>query len=272
MNDPQAHGSAFDRVNAFEDGFTNGPEKCKTYPDSPPPVMEIPFTDQTDQQNNGNLPFDQIQPLVTTFLDRFYSALFKQNNLAYTPPAKIIPYTGASDAPTSCGSKQLSADFLDNRIFYCPDDDYIAWDNAKLMPNVYKAIGDFAVGQLIANVWADAMQTRLGVTLTGKDRSLQADCMTGSWTADIVKGTLNDPASDPNGQSLTLSPGDLDEAVSAFVAFGDSPTANNDPNSSVGTAFDRVTSFRAGFLDGVSACFSNAGGSTGSSDTSPPNT
>src|SRR5947209_19273941 len=31
--DPQAHGSGFDRVNAFQDGIDNGAAKCKTYPD-----------------------------------------------------------------------------------------------------------------------------------------------------------------------------------------------------------------------------------------------
>ena len=39
--DPNAHGSGFDRVSAFQDGFDNGPGKCKDYRDDEPMVLEL---------------------------------------------------------------------------------------------------------------------------------------------------------------------------------------------------------------------------------------
>src|SRR5262249_18807608 len=54
---PQAHGSGFDRVGAFQDGFTNGAAKCATYPTDPPAVIELPFSTQADFEAKGNEPY-----------------------------------------------------------------------------------------------------------------------------------------------------------------------------------------------------------------------
>jgi predicted metalloprotease len=42
--DPSAHGSGFDRVGAFQDGYDNGPEACKAYRDDNPVVVELRST------------------------------------------------------------------------------------------------------------------------------------------------------------------------------------------------------------------------------------
>src|ERR1700752_2788492 len=52
--DPNAHGSGFDRVTAFQDGFDNGPDKCKGYRDDEPMVLELPFNDQRDAAQGGD--------------------------------------------------------------------------------------------------------------------------------------------------------------------------------------------------------------------------
>lgn len=46
--DPNAHGSGFDRVGAFQDGFDNGLARCKVYRDDDPLVLELPFNDVMD--------------------------------------------------------------------------------------------------------------------------------------------------------------------------------------------------------------------------------
>jgi predicted metalloprotease len=58
--DPSAHGSGFDRVSAFQDGYDNGAEKCKGYKDGEPMVLELPFNDEEDAANEGNAPYDSI--------------------------------------------------------------------------------------------------------------------------------------------------------------------------------------------------------------------
>ena len=42
--DEDAHGSGFDRVGAFQDGYDNGLAKCKNYRDDDPIVIELPFS------------------------------------------------------------------------------------------------------------------------------------------------------------------------------------------------------------------------------------
>src|SRR5690606_11812022 len=58
--DASAHGSGFDRVSAFQEGYEDGPEACATYADDPPPVVAIPFGSATDQATGGNLPLDEL--------------------------------------------------------------------------------------------------------------------------------------------------------------------------------------------------------------------
>ena len=69
----------------------------------------------------------------------------------------------------------------------------------------------------------------------------QRDCLSGAFTGGVYKGEVKDAA----GTAVTLSPGDLDEAISEFVSSG---------RSKPGAGFERVASFRNGFLGGIEAC------------------
>ena len=53
-----AHGSGFDRVGAFQDGYDNGLAKCKDYRDDDPIVLELPFSDAEDEARGGDAPYD----------------------------------------------------------------------------------------------------------------------------------------------------------------------------------------------------------------------
>ena len=55
-------------------------------------------------------------------------------------------------------------------------------------------------------------------------------------------------------QQLFLSPGDLDEAVIAFLLRSDAGEAVEAGDASVGTAFQRFDAYRSGFLEGTAAC------------------
>ncbi len=238
-----AHGSGFDRVGAFQDGFDGGAAKCATYTTTPPPVLELPFT-RDDLATGGNLDFDKIVPLTISDLDRFWTHVFADRGVTYAAPAGgLQPYPANGPYP-SCPAVTGGAGFFQGRVWYCPDGDFIAYDEEALGGRVYD-IGDFAVSVLVGNAWADAMQSRLGVKETGMDRSLDGDCLTGAWT----RSTLPAPQGDAD-QKLTLSAGDLDEGVIAFLRFGDGEGGGEQ----VGTVFDRVSSFRRGILQGVTAC------------------
>ena len=71
-DDPSAHGSGFDRVSAFQDGFDQGAEQCAPYFEDPPVITEIPFTDEQDAASGGNVPVEDVIPLSVELLNDFY--------------------------------------------------------------------------------------------------------------------------------------------------------------------------------------------------------
>ena len=62
--------------------------------------------------------------------------------------------------------------------------------------------------------------------------------MAGAWAGDLLNGKQ---------AKGTLSPGDLDEAVAALIAYPGRNTGSND-------AFVRFQAFRTGFQEGADAC------------------
>ena len=85
---------------------------------------------------------------------------------------------------------------------------------------------------LLATAWASSVEHQLGTTIGTDAARRGAECLAGAWAADTAS---------------SLSPGDLDEAVTVLVAAGKGTTDR-------GTAFERVAAFRAGFKHGPSKC------------------
>ncbi len=238
---PGAHGSAFDRISAFQTGFDGGTKRCAAFVDNPPDYYEVPFTDVEDFASGGNLPVDQIVPLVTKDLDEYWATALT----GYKPVSAVIPYDvgplSESRLPT-CGNERPDPKNFEDTIFYCQDGDFVAWDNA-LIANAGDQYGDFAVATLIATSWSDAVHARVKSKTKGKARTLEADCLTGSWVGSLVEQTRE--------PELSLSPGDLDEAMQALLKYERSLDKKL-------SAFDRTGAFRKGFQDGVTACVKTA--------------
>ena len=107
------------------------------------------------------------------------------------------------------------------------------------------------MGYLIGVGYADLVLTALKSTITGEDRSLLDDCLTGMWAGDILPTEENLTREVPEGVSrITLSPGDLDEAIRTAIYLGDDSIDTNE----LGTAFDKVDAFRQGVLYGSEGC------------------
>jgi predicted metalloprotease len=82
---------------------------------------------------------------------------------------------------------------------------------------------------------------------TANGEALNGDCLAGSWAASVQSG-----ARATNGQGLSLSPGDLDEAIRAFIVFGG---GTREPGAkTTNSPFARLTAFRKGFEQGPTAC------------------
>jgi hypothetical protein len=114
----------------------------------------------------------------------------------------------------------------------------VAYDPTALKA-AYDKYGDYAAATLLAKAWADAAQ-RQGMVRAGRAPKQRAgECLAGAWAAAMANRTLS--------TTDTLSPGDLDEAVSAMIEYPGPTTPRN-------SAFNRFEAFRTGFGEGPSAC------------------
>ena len=272
---PGAHGSGFDRIGAFQDGFLNGTEACAEYPDrfeqGNPTVVDIPL-DPRDP-NEGDAPLVATNPdeasifeltlgSLEIFFDTDVDRAFGFTWDALLGDDQIVGFdTDDPDSLPECPGTDVTVDDVAGTAFTCfgdpddPSDDFVAFDTA-LAAALHDQIGDFAVASLLAKQYAFVAQVLDGNFDDDQDSSLQADCLTGAYTGAIADATLAgqgfpfnpDDRENPDF-TMSLSAGDLDEAIQAFLTLGE----NADPDLS-GTPFQRVTSFRDGFFNGVDAC------------------
>ncbi|MEX2256819.1 MAG: neutral zinc metallopeptidase, partial [Acidimicrobiia bacterium] len=182
--EPGAHGSGFDRVSALQQGFDDGAEACAPYYDTPPTIVEIPFSDEQDAATGGNAPAEKVIPVGVDLLNDFYT----QVEPAYVP--KTIDDVYAFDADDEdnlpvCGGTEQDKETVDNRLFYCIDDGNFGFDEPYVQ-HVYDDIGDFGVVTLLANPFATYVQTIQqfpGVDENADNAVLGADCYTGGFAA-----------------------------------------------------------------------------------------
>jgi predicted metalloprotease len=238
-DDQSAHGSGFDRVSAFQNGFDNGTAACKPYHDGEPVVLELPFNNAQDAADGGDAPYKSIINGVPYDLEDYWTQVFPEisNGKKWTPLKGYEPFDPAK-AP-ACGD----ADTSGYSLFYCVPDDYVAFDNEDEMPTIYQQGGDYAVATLLATQWGLAALARLGDPLTGKTATLQGDCFAGAYTASVALFNRSKTS------TYHISPGDLDEGIKALLVFrGDGDVARQ------GAGYGRVKAFRTGVIDGVQPC------------------
>lgn len=253
LDDPNAHGTGFDRVSAFKDGFEGGASRCATFftEDRRSQMIDVPW-DPTDL-NSGNLPLIDPNPdpklgpsdivtLIPASLQTFWTDLTAANDVPFTPPT-LAAFDGDGPVPTCTGVAEAE---WPGTIRFCADDNVIHWDQdfaADLSSD--PLTGDMSVGYLFGRGYADAVQHALRSTANGEERSLAADCLTGAWVAYIVP-----PIPQNRADQLVLSAGDLDEAIVTAISSADEH-ADTDIN---GSAFEKIGAFRAGVLGGLNVC------------------
>jgi predicted metalloprotease len=249
--DPAAHGTGFDRIGSFVDGFERGAEHCAGYPEALAAgelvIVEVPFTSADDFERGGNLPLNELVPSLLEDLESFWTVVFEGEDREWTPVADFVALDPDVDEVV-CGDETYSGEVLVNASFYCADDDTVYIDGVNLVPTLNQ-IGDYAVATEIARQYAFAAQVRMGIEEVDLDANLHADCLAGVYASSGFRGDRQD-----RGQALYLSPGDLDEAVIAFLLNSDASEEVEAGNVSVGTAFQRFDAYREGFLSGLPAC------------------
>ena len=102
---------------------------------------------------------------------------------------------------------------------------------------------------LIAQQWSISAQIQDGVdkdVIESKAGRLQQSCFTGAWAFAVLNGDAH------NAGAVSLSPGDLDEAILAFLAFSDTPDEEGETDT--GSAFEQAGAFSDGFFFGEEQC------------------
>ncbi|MCV7155443.1 neutral zinc metallopeptidase [Mycolicibacterium pyrenivorans] len=239
--DPNAHGSGFDRVSAFQDGYDNGPDSCKDYRDDDPMVLALPFNDAEDEARGGNMPYDSVLNTVPYDLEDYWTQVYPEvvEGQQWVPVRGLEPFDPYN--PPDCGGDSTDG----YALFYCVPDDYIGWDNEIAMRQVYRQGGDYAVATLLATQYGLAALERLNDQSQERTSTLRSDCLAGAYTASVILHNR------PETSTFSISPGDLDEGIKALLVFcGDGDVERQ------GAGYARVRAFREGVMNGVDPCLS----------------
>ncbi|RAS60791.1 putative metalloprotease [Lentzea atacamensis] len=236
-----AHGSAFDRVSAFQFGFVRGAARCAEINEAEinKRITERPFdlSDKDQGQGRGNARIDQ---------DKYLKALDESLRDAYKSSGAAFP-TVDKGGIKPCNDAQTTSPAT-----FCPSTNQIQLDLPSLVKigtppkkGTKGGIGDFAAFAVIASRFSLSIQHATGFPLDDDAAGQRTACLTGAWA-----GLTNRPDA---AAGLRLSPGDLDEAVAELLA-DNSLIASDVNGKAVPSGFARVEAFGDGFFRGSSYC------------------
>jgi predicted metalloprotease len=235
------HGSAFERVSAFQFGFTDGPSSCAG------------IDPQEIDQRRGDLPVllpeDQTGDLEIT--EASVRQIVDALGIVFTPknpPQLSFDAAAAADCPDARPSQGVA---------FCPATNTITVDLPELQvlgtpseqgPSGGLATGDNSAYSVLMSRYVQAIQHERGSTLNTAAAALRTACLTGVATAKLSKEITT-----PDGNTIALTAGDVDEAVSGILTNG--LVASDVNGDSVPSGFSRIDAFRVGVLGEQDRCF-----------------
>jgi predicted metalloprotease len=243
IDDPEVgedeHGSAFERVSAFQFGFTDGVPACRSID-----MSEI-------EQRRGDLPVllpeDHTGELPIT--EESVRDIIGALEMLFSPKSPPDVSFEPADCPDARPRPPVS---------FCPATNTIAVDLPELevmgaqadnADDVGLATGDNTAYSVLVSRYMQAIQhERGGVTLDNAEAALRTACLTGVATAMLSK-----ESSTPSGNTIMLTAGDVDEAVSGILTNG--LVASDVNGESVPSGFSRIDAFRVGVLGDQDRCF-----------------
>ncbi|PWW22576.1 putative metalloprotease [Geodermatophilus normandii] len=233
-----AHGSLFDQLSAFQEGYADGPRACAAFDGS------RVYTEQEAGRGPGRgggsyrAVVDGADDVLAGFWDQALARGFPGTDAlggTLAPP----DVRAADGSGMVCGGEGAELD-----LQYCPEDGSVRYDAADLLEPVYDDVGDFAVTTLLGLPYAMAVREQRGLSVDDPEAVTSAVCATGWLAREAYLGDLD-------GARLEISPGDVDEAAVVLLQYATEPTVV--PESGL-SGFELVDSFRQGFVDGGSAC------------------
>jgi predicted metalloprotease len=235
------HGSAFDRVGAFQVGFTEGVERCAALIDNPLPLVPNVLRPGDNPQGNAEFGYDedQIVGLIANDLNDFWPEAL-QSAGASLQPLTVVPIESNNEIDCAEPAGDISTGAV-----YCAASREVYFDEPFAV-ELYERFGDFVVGYVLGGAWSEAAQQALGSSLTGEARALLSDCLTGAWASDLIP----DARGETSRNNARIEAGDLDEAIQTALVVGDESSQDD----VLGSGFEKIASFRDGVLDGIDAC------------------
>jgi predicted metalloprotease len=236
------HGSAFERISAFQFGFTDGVAAC------------IAIDKHEIEQRRGELPVALTQDTTGEWpvSEESVQAIVDAMTMAFSPANPPSLSFDESDAD-ACADARPSPP-----ASYCPATNAIIVDLSELeemgTPSEERGgfdlpLGDNTAYSVLVSRYMLAVQNQKqpGVVLDNAAAALRTACLTGVATTKMSQ-QIN-----VNGHTVQLAAGDLDEAVSGMLTNG---LAASDVNGeSVPSGFSRIDAFRAGVLGDEDRCF-----------------
>jgi predicted metalloprotease len=238
------HGSAFERITAFQFGFTDGASSCAAID-----TKEI-------EQRRGDLPVElqQDQSGDWPVGEESVKAVFEALGTLFSPqdPPKLSLDAASAD---SCPDARPSPP-----VSYCPATNTIAVDMSELesmgtpsgpdeMERHGVVSGDNTAYSVLVSRYMVALQhQRGGLVLDNAEAALRTACLTGVATTKMTEAVTTS-----DGNTVALSAGDLDEAVSGLLTNG--LVASDVNGETVPSGFSRMDAFRIGVLGDEDRCF-----------------
>jgi predicted metalloprotease len=237
------HGSALDRVSAFQMGFITGAPACaainmKEIDHRRGDLPKILRTDPTGETETGEVPVNEDT----------LSTLMEVMGTIFTPRrAPALSYQPA-DCPDAKPSPPAS---------YCPATNTVVVDLPALaaMAKVggreehQLPQGDDTALSIVMSRYALAVQHERGLPMQSPWTALRTACLTG-----YTHRKMAEPIDLPSHKQLLLTAGDLDKAVSGLLT--NHIVATDADGATVPAGFTRIAAFRGGVAGDVEACYS----------------
>jgi predicted metalloprotease len=237
------HGSALDRISAFQMGFLSGASACAgiNKQEIEQRRGDLPTTLRVDTSGDPETGEVKIDEDTLSTLMELLGKIFSPRN----PPA--VSYQPA-DCPDAKASPPAS---------YCPASNTIVIDlpglatmakvsaeNEHTLPQ-----GDDTALSVVMSRYALAAQRERGLPMQSPWTALRTACLTG-----VVHRKMAEPIDLPSKKELLLTAGDLDEAVAGLLT--NHLVASDADGTSVPAGFTRIAAFRGGVAGNMDACYS----------------
>lgn len=234
------HGSAFERISAFQFGFTDGASSCAAIDAQEIGQRrgDLPVELQSDQTGEWPVSEESVKSIVDAL-----NILFSPKS----PPQLTFDAGSASKCPDARPSPPVS---------FCPSSNTIAVDLPELEKmgasnegDEYAPVqGDNSAYSVVVSRYMLALQHQQGgLVLDNAEAGLRTACLTGVATTKLSKEVTT-----PDGNTVALTAGDIDEAVSGLLTNG--LVASDVNGETVPAGFSRIDAFRIGVLGDQGRC------------------